>query len=274
MTRNDSHRPRPSLDRMKPKEAKTSWGNVAKWYDTFIEDTPGTYQTDVVLPNIIRILEITKGKMITDVACGQGFFAREFAKAGANVIAADVAKELIDIAEKNTPPSLNGKIKFRVAEADKLTFIPNASVDAVTIIFAIQNIENVSEVLAECARVLRPTGRLVIVMNHPAFRVPKGSDWGWDEAKKVQYRRVDRYITESKVKIQMHPGDNPDEYTLSFHRPLQFYMKALRKNNFAISRLEEWTSHKKSGPGPRAEAEDRARKEFPMFLCLEAIKYS
>jgi hypothetical protein len=32
--------------------------------------------------------------------------------------------------------------------------------------------------------------------------------------------------------------------------------------------LQEWSSHKESQPGPRARAENRARKEFPLFLAL------
>jgi hypothetical protein len=55
---------------------------------------------------------------------------------------------------------------------------------------------------------------------------------------------------------------------------LQFYFKALRKAGFLVSRLEEWNSQKKSQPGPRADAENRARKEFPLFLALEAVKVS
>ena len=60
--------------------------------------------------------------------------------------------------------------------------------------------------------------------------------------------------------------------TVSFHRPLQVYIKALTKAGFVVSRLEEWISHKKSGSGPRQAAEDTARKEIPLFLCIEARK--
>jgi hypothetical protein len=51
---------------------------------------------------------------------------------------------------------------------------------------------------------------------------------------------------------------------------MQDYMKALSSAGFAITRIEEWISHKKSEKGPRQEAEDRARKEFPLFLAIEA----
>lgn len=47
-------------------------------------------------------------------------------------------------------------------------------------------------------------------------------------------------------------------------------MKALRTANFAIVRMEEWISHRESEKGPRKIAEDTARKEFPLFLAIEA----
>ena len=70
----------------------------------------------------------------------------------------------------------------------------------------------------------------------------------------------------------INPGSEASSETVSFHRPLQTYFKALRKTGFVVNRLDEWTSNKKSQPGPRADAENRARKEFPMFLALEAKK--
>lgn len=253
------------------KKRDTSWGKVAGWYDKLVENK-GSYQTSLILPNLLRILDIKSGIFVADIACGQGFFSREFARLGARVEAVDVSKELIDLSVKNTPPSIRPKITYHVSKSDNLSFLKSGSLDAAVIVLALQNIESVKETLSECSRALKIGGRLVIVLNHPAFRIPKASSWGWDEAAKIQYRRIDRYLSESREKISMHPGDDPEEMTISFHRPLQFYFKALSKNNFLISRFEEWTSDRKSGKGPRAAAEDSARKEIPLFLCIEAVK--
>lgn len=70
----------------------------------------------------------------------------------------------------------------------------------------------------------------------------------------------------------MHPGENPSEITWSFHRPLQFYFKFLGKKGLLVERLEEWVSHKETSAGPRKEAENKARSEFPMFMFLQAVK--
>lgn len=249
------------------KKIKTSWGNVAEWYQELLQGE-GTYQKDVILPNLLRLLDIQDGETVLDLACGPGFFTNEFFKKGAKVIGVDVSPELISIAKKSSSKDID----YEVASADRAAMIKNDSVDKTTIVLAIQNIENAAAVFQECRRILKPGGSLLLVLNHPAFRIPKASEWGWDEQKKVQYRRIDRYLSELKSKIQMHPGDNPNEYTVSFHRPLQFYFKALQKSGFCVARLEEWSSNKKSEPGPRAAAENRARAETPLFLFLEARK--
>jgi hypothetical protein len=71
----------------------------------------------------------------------------------------------------------------------------------------------------------------------------------------------------------MDPGKTAGKRkTISFHRPLQVYVKALAKNGFAVTGLEEWISNRQSQPGPRQAAEDTSRKEFPLFLMIKAQK--
>lgn len=245
---------------------KTSWEGATNWYQRLLEKED-TYQRKVILPNLLRLLEIKRGETILDLACGPGFFSHEFLQKGAKVIGVDSSKEMIELARE-----YNQGIGFKIGSADNLNFLVPNSIDKITIILAIQNIENLNDVFGECSRVSKPKGKLFLVMNHPAFRIPKASSWEWDKENKVLYRRVDRYISEDRIKIQMHPGARPNEYTISFHRPLQSYFKALRKSNFCVSRLEEWISYKKSDSGPRAPAENKIRKEIPMFLFIEAVK--
>ncbi len=252
------------------KEGETSWGKVAGWYADLLKDD-NTYQTRVILPNLKRLLDLKKGEKVLDLACGNGFFSAEFTKT-AKVIGVDIARNLIEQARKNVPSA-----NFFVSSAEKMEFLDDNSVSKIVIVLAIQNMESPHLVFKECARILKPGGSLHIVLNHPAFRIPKKSSWGWDPATGsgqagVQYRRIDAYLSESKEKIQMYPGDAPSVHTYSFHRPLQYFFKTLGNQNFYVNRLEEWSSNRKSEEGPRANAENFARKEIPLFMYLEAIK--
>ena len=245
----------------------TSWDKHAKWYDVSLDKKAG-YHSTLVLPNLLRLMDIDKSDVILDLACGQGFFAREFFGKGAQVIGVDISENLIQIAKDKSDPN----IKYYVSAADNLPFIKKDSIAKITIILALQNIENVGSVIKECQRLLRQNGKIFIVINHPSFRIPKHTSWGFDDKNKIQFRKVDSYLTESRSKIQMHPGSSPDEFTWSFNRPLQFYSKIFNKNNLAIAKLEEWNSNKESEPGPKAEMENKARKEIPLFLFMEVIK--
>ncbi len=261
---------KPAINNHKPTE--TSWGNVASWYDTHLEKTGDTYHEKVVYPNLARLLGDVKGKHVLDLACGQGQFSRLLAEAGASVIGVDVGKALLDIAEKKNKP-YKFKIFYYNTASHDLYMIKDGTQDIVVCVLALQNIENLQETLKEVSRVLAKDGTFVCVLNHPSFRIPRGSGWGYNEHEQVQYRRIESYLSEAKVKIDMTPGSTTDKkFTYSFHRPLQVYVKAFAKNHLAITRLEEWESHRKSEKGPKQKVEDKARKEIPLFMCIECRK--
>ena len=250
----------------KPRTASASWGAVASWYDKHLNEAD-TYHEKVILPNLLRLVESEKSDRILDLACGQGFFTRALAKTGAHVEGIDIASELIAIAKTESP-----LIPYHTGSAVNLSMFEERTFNKAVISLAIQNIEKTESVLKEVERVLVDGGSLHIVMNHPAFRIPKESAWDYDDKQRVQFRRVDQYLSNSKNEIDMHPGFSDAPKTLSFHRPLQFYFKALSKMGFGVVRLEEWISHKASDSGPRAEAENNARKEIPLFMYLKAVK--
>lgn len=252
----------------RPGTRKTSWGKSADWYNAMLEQG-GTYQSDLILPNLKRLVAAKKGDRILDLACGQGFFSREFALSGAKVSGIDISPELI---AKAKVMSQSLKIDYRIAPAHELDGFEDAEFDKIVSVLAIQNIHNPDEVFKECDRVLAPKGSFFLVLNHPAFRIPTQSGWGWDEQNGLQFRRVDKYLSEFKTEIQMHPGSQTGEITLSYHRPLQTYFKWLRSAGFNVRNVEEWASNRISDSGPRAKAENTSRKEIPLFMYLEAVK--
>ena len=247
---------------------ETGWGVVAGEYkDSFI-DKEGSYHATVILPNLLRIVDPKPGMKILEVGCGDGYFTTHFAQKGAEVVGSDIAREMIDAAKKREP-----KLEWHVAPADQLSFAKDNFFDTVVVVLALQNIENLSGAISEASRVLKPKGSVVFVLNHPVFRVPKKSSWGFDEATNTQYRRLDAYLSEFSEEIDMDPGKESNKRTtVSFHRPLQLYIKVLAKHGFGVVGFEEWISNKKSQSGPRQKAEDVARKEFPLFLAVTARK--
>jgi ubiquinone/menaquinone biosynthesis C-methylase UbiE len=179
----------------------------------------------------------------------------------ANVVGVDIGGELINIAKKTA------KGHFFTSPSHELDMVQDNTVDVAMCILALQNIEKLNETIAEVRKKLVKNGKFIIVLNHPAFRIPKKTSWGWEGD--AQYRRVDAYMSESSTEIDMTPGSEEKVNTVSFHRPLQVYFKTLAKNGFAVTKLEEWISHKVSQDGPKKAEEDRMRKEIPMFIMIE-----
>ena len=247
----------------------TDWGKVAEWYDGLVGNEGSEYHREVIFPGMLRMLRLQPGEKVLDVACGQGAFCRLLAEKGASVSGMDAAEPLVKIARERGPAT----ISYGVGDARKLDFLTESHFDAAACILALQNIDHLLPVFAGIARALKPAGRFVMALMHPSFRGPKATSWGWDETTGVQYRRVDRYLLPRKEPIFTHPGKKTGEYTWEFHRPLQNYVRALRGAGLYVDSLEEWPSHKNSDSGPRAPAENQARREIPMFMAIRAVKF-
>lgn len=248
--------------------SSTDWNAVADWYDQLVGEAGSEYHRRVVLPGAMRLLDLAAGEKFVDIACGQGVLCRLARQKEAEVTGLDASGELIAAARRHGP----GAIAYRTADARNLAFLPRDHFDAAACVLAIQNIHPIGPVFEGVAAALRKGGRFVMVMTHPCFRGPKETAWGWDEQAKVQYRRVDRYLVPRKSPIVTHPGQKTGQYTWSFHKPLAAYVKAMSQAGLMIDALEEWPSHKVSQPGPRASAENLARKEIAMFLAMRGVR--
>lgn len=240
---------------------KTSWQNVHKWYNDKVGAEGHDYHQEVIFPNLLK--KLTKEPLV-DFACGQGILGR---KIGSDVkyTGYDIAPSFIQLAKKGDASPLHA---YFVQDCT-LSIQTKGNYKQATCILAAQNIENLPGLIANAKNQLISGGKFHLVLNHPCFRIPRQSSWGEDAEKKIQYRRLDRYMSPLKIPIQTHPGKGEKSpETWSFHHSLMDFMKPFWVAGFNLSNLEEWVSHKES-QGGKAKMENRAREEFPLFLYLE-----
>ncbi len=250
------------------KKPSSSWENSHQWYNEAVGASGHYYHEHLILPGLLRLLKLSPTASVLDVACGQGVLARSIPPV-ARYVGLDISQSLIQSAKKFKSPN---HFSFTVHDATK-PFPEGLGVFShAAIVLALQNIESPIDVLKHIHAHLGPKGKLAIVLNHPSFRIPRQSGWIIDPSKKLQSRRVDRYMSALNIPIATHPSQkDASSSTLSFHTPLSFFFKILKETGFHVLELEEWCSDKKSS-GKMSTMEDRAREEFPLFLTLIAEK--
>jgi SAM-dependent methyltransferase len=247
---------------------KTSWEKDSSWYK---EKTTGSglyFHEHVVIPGAKKLLALPKDANVLDLGCGTGVLGRSIPK-DISYLGIDVAPSLVEQAQRE---DRSPKHTHMTADVTRPLSIESNFTHA-TLILSLQNMKDPFSVLKNAAAHLSPNGILVIILNHPCFRIPRQSSWGIDETNKVQYRRINRYLSPLEIPITMHPGKQNSTVTWSYHHPLGDYTAMLKTNGFVIDTLEEWSSDKRS-TGSAAKMENRTRKEIPLFLALRAFKFA
>ncbi|MFA6602395.1 MAG: methyltransferase domain-containing protein [Candidatus Shapirobacteria bacterium] len=246
---------------------RTSWDNVANWYDSEVGDRGHYYHQKVILPNIIRLANINEKCRVLDIGCGQGILGKQI-DSNIEYVGIDISPKLVEIARQSD--SLKNHT-YIVGDATKNIEI-NGKFERIFFILSLQNMAQPYLVIKNAVEKLSDDGKLLVVLNHPCFRIPQNSDWGFDTKLQRQYRKIFRYYQPLKAEIKASPFKQTSELsTWSFHYPLSTYSEMMFDNGLSISKIEEWVSPKTS-IGGRAVAENIARAEIPLFLTIVAQK--
>ena len=275
----DDLKPEPG-PRSAPVPEEKGWEHVAGWYGEYQSSERSDLFDQVILPGTMALLGNREGQRVLDVACGEGRLASALSVGGAGVLGIDASPSLIRRATERAE-AMGGDAgpvpEFREldAQSDASDAEGLGTFDAAACVMALMNIENPQRVFDLIASRLNERGAFVGVVLHPAFRQPGRTAWQWDDDG-VQRRTVEGYLSEHRHDIVMNPGEvsgGADAVTTStVNRPIMSLLNACAGAGLLIDRVEEWTSSRTSEPGPRAEAENRARDEIPMFLAWRAIK--
>lgn len=253
--------------RLQSGAAPTSWENSERWYHALVGENGHYYHQNIILPGVLRLMDSPTA--VLDIACGTGVLSRHL-PAHIDYTGIDAAPSLIKEARQagaDCPKHL-----FQLGDVTQPLKLDKHHYSHAALILALQNIEHPLHVFKNAHKHLAKDGKFIMVLNHPCFRIPRQSSWQIDEGKKLQYRRIDSYMSFLNIPIQTHPGKGKgSQTTTSFHRPLSAYFSWLSEAGFVVEKLEEWCSDKTS-TGSAAKMENRSREEFPLFLAIRAGK--
>jgi ubiquinone/menaquinone biosynthesis C-methylase UbiE len=135
------------------------------------------------------------GMAVLELGCGTGYFTRELARSGADIVAIDVSPELLELAKANCSAP---NVRYEIQNAYQLSY-PDAVFDSVVGSSVLHHLE-IEEALCEIYRVLKPGGSIYFTepnMLNPQIAIQKNIPW-----------------------IKRKRGDSPDE-TAFFRWPLR-----------------------------------------------------
>jgi SAM-dependent methyltransferase len=205
-----------------PWDAHAGW-----WQEQFTAGVDPEY-TEQILPLVAE--HLPRDGILLDVGCGEGQLARPAAAAGLRVVGIDPS-----VAQAAEARRRGGGPVYAIGSA---TAVPlrDASVDAAVACLVFEHIPDVDAALAEVARVVRPGGRFLFLLNHPLLQTP---DSGWIDDQFLdppeQYWRVGPYLPEAETVEQVERG----VFITFHHRPLSRYLNTAIRAGFDLEHMEE-----------------------------------
>jgi SAM-dependent methyltransferase len=118
---------------------------------------------------------LRSGMSVLELGCGTGYFTRELARCGAEVVAVDVSPELLEIARADGPAA---NVRYEIQNACALSY-PDACFDSVVGSSVLHHLE-ITPALREIHRVLKPGGTICFTepnMLNPQIAIQKNVPW-------------------------------------------------------------------------------------------------
>ena len=230
------------------------WNAHAAWWQAEFTDGADPEYVEQILPIIGTWLPA--GGTMLDVGCGEGQVARLGAELGLEVIGVDPASSQASVAAQRA-----GGPQYLCASGAQLPF-RDAVIDVAVACLVFEHIADLDRAMTEVARVVRPGGSFLLLLNHPLLQTP-GSGWIDDQVLEPpeQYWRVGEYLTEAESLEQVEAG----VFIRFFHRPLSRYLNGLRDVGFVLCEMLEPSPP----PGFLKRAEEyEAAATIPRLMAL------
>jgi len=239
-------------------QAEEAWDKLANWYSA---RKKGSYEFKIQLPAILNLLGNLRGKSLIDICCGPGTYSVEFAKRRANVLGIDLSQRMLDKARNNAKMA-DVKLTLQKADAHFIS-CPDNSFDIAVIILTILN----DKIIEEAARVLNPSGLLLISDTHPILEA-KGH---WKSSKIGAPRIIEDYFSRDKKKWQIKYG--PEQIiTLKYYtQTIEQCISMIADAGFKILRIAEPKPRKDLKKSDPAHYDKCSR--IPYFIIYLAEKH-
>jgi SAM-dependent methyltransferase len=261
-------------------QVRTAWNACGEAFDRYTR-AEDSYSELIERPVLLELAGDVEGSRMLDLGCGSGVYSLTFAARGASIVGVDLSETMIELARNRALELTAGQplqAEFRVGDIGaRLPFV-DADFDLVFTSTALHYIQDLSPVMREAARVLRPGGRFLASVLHPmnTARFPVAGQNqnvpGWETRSKwpmSYFGRREREIETPWLGFSAVPESVPEEGTRlrCHHHSIADYFGAISSAGLQLTALRE--------PQPPSElARDSARyaeaSSIPLYLILAA----
>lgn len=139
--------------------------DVRAFFDDLAADPTDRHgAAEAQLARRLRILDrharLDDDDVVLDLGCGDGAHLRALADHIGRGIGVDLSPRMIRTARRRAEHS---SLDFRVGDVERLASVPDGSVDAVLCVGVLEHLLHPARALEQARRVLRPSGRLVVL---------------------------------------------------------------------------------------------------------------
>jgi 2-polyprenyl-3-methyl-5-hydroxy-6-metoxy-1,4-benzoquinol methylase len=250
-------------------DAREAWNAGAEGYMQFVESGADYYRHLVHGPGLLAACGEVRGARALDLGCGQGYFSRLLARAGAAVTAIDLSDRLIARAIELEAAEPLG-ITYRVMDAARVgTDLGPERFDRITACMSLQDVSDVAATLAGASRVLADGGRMVFSVPHPCTDPPL-REWKRDDQGRKLALCLDRYFDTGPATCHWNMARLTYHWRTPFHRyTLTQWSGLIREAGFLIHGLSEPRPDRQL-LAAHPELDDCAR--MPYFLVFDLVR--
>ncbi len=177
----------------------------------------------------LQLIGDVHGLYTLELACGAAQNSIALAKQGAHATALDLSAKQLTIA-RNLTQQASVNVELLQADMENLRMFPDGSFHIVLSCFGCEFLPDLARCLAECARVLKRGGLLIVGTVHPL------TAFEWDTDERVLW--VTDYFN-PPVEVWQEPTREAHQKGLTFFRTVQEMFSTIRDAGFAVERIVE-----------------------------------
>ncbi len=234
-------------------QSKTYWSAIAGDYDAVVKETGDQSQQLIINPVVQELLGDLKGKSVLDAGCGNGYWTRRMALTAQRVVGIDFTGELIERAKGRGIPS---NTEFIIGNLERL-LLANETFDIVLMNMVLLDLEELSSVVHEIARVTKFGGKIVISTTHPWFENLPNTHSLKDESGKKVGRAVSNYFATGLIR------DETNKYQ-HWHYKISDLINSFAANHLFVEKMIE--------PNGASSLKNGEVDHIPYFLIMRFRK--